>query len=71
MPKAKQARPPPDNTAQSERFLKDAADLITPDGVKSFERALQSIARPALNAPIIGASKTGKKKPAKKSGSTD
>jgi hypothetical protein len=72
MPKAKQARPPPDDPAQSERFMKDAAELAGDDAGKLFERAMQSIARPAPDAPIIEPRKAGKKKPAKatkKSGS--
>lgn len=73
MPKAKQAQPPPDDPAQSKRFLKDAAQLAGKDGEQLFERALQSIARPSpptrSDAPIIEAPKAGKKKPARKSGS--
>ncbi len=69
MPKAKQARPPPDDPAQSERFVKDAAELMSADGAKLYERAMETLAHPApLRAkpdqPIMKPSKAGKKKPA-------
>jgi len=54
--------------------MKGAAELVAPDAGELFELALQSIARPAPaipESPIIVASKAGKKKPARKSGSTD
>ena len=47
MQKAKrQARPRPDDPVQSERFMKDAADLMTADGGQLFERAMETLARP-------------------------
>lgn len=71
----KQARPPPDDPAQSERFMKDAAELVSADGAQLYERAMETLARPTglpkkADAPIINASKAGKR-PAKKSGSAE
>lgn len=44
----KQARPPPDDPAQSERFVKAAAEMIGgDDGGALFERAMEQIAKPA------------------------
>lgn len=51
--------------------MKGAAELVGSDARELFELALQSIARPAPDPPIIEAPKAGKKKPAKKSGSAD
>lgn len=48
MPKAKQAQPPPwDDPAQSKKFMKDAAELMSADGPQLFERAMEALARPA------------------------
>jgi hypothetical protein len=62
-------RPPPDDPAQSERFVKAATELMVEDGGLLFERAMQSIAKPGQalkrsSAPTIQASEPGKKKPA-------
>jgi hypothetical protein len=69
MPKAKQARPPPDDPAQSERFMKDAAELMSADGAQLYERAMETLVQPTklpaqARKPIIGSAKAGKKKPA-------
>lgn len=79
MQKAKPARPPPDNPAQSERFMKDAAELMSADGAQLFERAMETLAKPTelpvkAGKPIIQPSKVAKKKAArasKKSGSAE
>lgn len=77
MPKIKQAHPPPwDDPAQSEKFVRDAAELMSADGAQLFERAMETLAMPAQLPsnpvdPIIRTMKAGKKKPAKKSGSAE
>lgn len=48
MPKAKQAQAPPrDDPAQSEKFLKDAAELMSADGAQLFECTMEEIAKSA------------------------
>ncbi len=43
----KRARPPPDDPAQSERFIKAASELISKEGGSAlYERAMNIIAKP-------------------------
>lgn len=65
----KQTRPPPDDPAQSERFVKAATVLMADEGGLLFERAMQLIAKPGRlpvkpDTLIIQRPKVGKKKPA-------
>ncbi len=43
----KRTRPPPDDPAQSERFVKQAAELMGQEGSALFERAMKTVVRPA------------------------
>ena len=70
MPKAKQP-PPKDDPIQSERFIKDAEELMSADGAQLFERAMETLAKPAelpgrVIKPIIQPSKAAKKKAVQK-----
>lgn len=42
-----QAQPPPDDPVQSERFMKHAAEMMSADGAELFERAMETLAKPA------------------------
>lgn len=74
----KEARPPPDDPVQSERFMKDAAEFMVADGAQAFERAMevlvQSSQLPVKTATSIMKPATAAKKKAaktiKKSGSS-